>query len=74
MPAQVLSIRTPLPPNQSASASLPLNTQGPIQKMEPLTLLQVTIVPSQSGVGIITKTSMWMDTAQYELPFKESHM
>ncbi|XP_045171510.2 AP-1 complex subunit beta-1-like [Mercenaria mercenaria] len=43
MPAQVLNIRTPLPPNQSASASLPLNTQGPVQKMEPLTLLQVAI-------------------------------
>lgn len=43
MPAQPLNIRTPLPPNQSASTSLPLNTQGPVQKMEPLTLLQVAI-------------------------------
>ncbi|XP_060603600.1 AP-1 complex subunit beta-1-like [Ruditapes philippinarum] len=43
MPAQVLNIRSPLPPNQSASTSLPLNTTGPIQKMEPLTLLQVAI-------------------------------
>ena len=41
MPAQVLNIRSPLPPNQSASTSLPLNTTGPIQKMDPLTLLQV---------------------------------
>ena len=41
MPAQVLNVRSPLPPNQSASASLPLNTQGPVQKMEPLTTLQV---------------------------------
>ena len=41
MPAQVLNVRSPLPPNQSASASLPLNTMGPIQKMEPLGTLQV---------------------------------
>ena len=41
MPAQVLNVRSPLPPNQSASASLPLNTQGPVQKMDPLGTLQV---------------------------------
>lgn len=43
MPAQVLNLRSPLPPNQSASTSLPLNTQGPVQKMDPLTLLQVAV-------------------------------
>lgn len=43
MPAQVLNIRTPLPPNQSASTSLPLNTQGPVQKMDPLTILQIAL-------------------------------
>ena len=41
-PAEVLTIRTPLPPNQGASASLKLNTQGPVQKMDPLCLLQVS--------------------------------
>ncbi|KAH3883523.1 hypothetical protein DPMN_007482 [Dreissena polymorpha] len=41
MPASVMNIRSPLPPNQGASTSLPLNTQGPVMKMEPLTTLQV---------------------------------
>lgn len=43
MPAQVLNVRSPLPPNQSASTSLPLNTQGPVQKMDPLCTLQIAI-------------------------------
>lgn len=41
-PATPLQLQSPLPPNQSASTSLALNTQGQIQKMEPLTNLQVT--------------------------------
>ncbi|XP_052216549.1 AP-1 complex subunit beta-1-like [Dreissena polymorpha] len=43
MPASVMNIRSPLPPNQGASTSLPLNTQGPVMKMEPLTTLQVAV-------------------------------
>lgn len=43
MPAQVLNVRSPLPPNQSASTSLPLNTQGPVQKMDPLGTLQIAM-------------------------------
>ncbi|XP_059165905.1 AP-1 complex subunit beta-1-like isoform X2 [Physella acuta] len=42
-PASPLQLQSPLPPNQSASTSLPLNTQGQVQKMEPLTNLQVAI-------------------------------
>lgn len=43
VPANPLQIQSPLPPNQTASSSLVLNTTGPIQKMEPLTNLQVAI-------------------------------
>ena len=32
-----------VPPNQSVDVSLPMNTSGAIQKMEPLTNLQVAI-------------------------------
>ncbi|KAK6967247.1 AP-2 complex subunit beta [Biomphalaria glabrata] len=42
-PATPLQLQSPLPPNQSASTSLALNTQGQIQKMEPLTNLQVAV-------------------------------
>jgi len=48
-PASPLSIQSPLPPNQSASTSLPLNTQGQIQKMEPLNTLQVAI---KNNIGV----------------------
>ncbi|XP_052073293.1 AP-1 complex subunit beta-1-like isoform X2 [Mytilus californianus] len=43
IPANPLQVQSPLPPNQSASTSLVLNTTGPIQKMEPLTSLQVAV-------------------------------
>ncbi|KAL3857492.1 hypothetical protein ACJMK2_012159 [Sinanodonta woodiana] len=43
MPAQPLQIRSPLPPNQSGSTSLPLSTGGAVQKMDPLTSLQVAV-------------------------------
>ncbi|XP_074640623.1 AP-1 complex subunit beta-1-like isoform X2 [Tubulanus polymorphus] len=42
-PAGPLSVTTPLPPNQSASVTLNLNTTGPVQRMEPLTNLQVAV-------------------------------
>ncbi|RUS70316.1 hypothetical protein EGW08_021922 [Elysia chlorotica] len=48
-PASPLQIQSPLPPNQSASASLPLNTQGQVQKMEPLTTIQVAI---KNNIGV----------------------
>merc|ERR1712173_383432 len=41
-PAQPLNVPT-IPPNQSVDVSLPLNTSGAVQKMEPLTNLQVAI-------------------------------
>lgn len=40
-PAGPLQVLTPVPPNQSVEATLPLNTVGPVMKMEPLTNLQV---------------------------------
>ena len=43
IPAQPLNITAPLLPNQSLNASLPLNTSGPVQRMEPLANLQVAI-------------------------------
>jgi hypothetical protein len=41
IPAQTLQVPSPLTPNQSCEVSLPLNTTGPVQKMDPLTNLQV---------------------------------
>jgi AP-1 complex subunit beta-1 len=43
VPAQPLQVRSPLPPNQTAESSLPLGTNGPVQKMDPLTNLQVAV-------------------------------
>jgi hypothetical protein len=39
-PGQPLNVPS-IPPNQSVDVSLPLNTTGPVQKMDPLTNLQV---------------------------------
>ena len=41
--AQPLSVPSPLNPNQSVDVSLPLSNTGQIQKMDPLTNLQVAI-------------------------------
>ncbi|KAK3097948.1 hypothetical protein FSP39_014752 [Pinctada imbricata] len=43
MPANPLNIQGAVLPNQSASSSLQLNTMGPVQRMDPLTSLQVAI-------------------------------
>lgn len=43
IPSTPLAIHTPLMPNQSIDVSLPLNTLGPVMKMEPLNNLQVRI-------------------------------
>ncbi|XP_012944461.1 AP-1 complex subunit beta-1 [Aplysia californica] len=48
-PASPLAIQSPLPPNQSASTSLALNTQGQIQKMDPLSTLQVAM---KNNIGV----------------------
>ncbi|GFS54184.1 hypothetical protein TNIN_165961 [Trichonephila inaurata madagascariensis] len=42
-PAQPLQVPAPLLPNTSADVSLPLNTMGVVQKMDPLTNLQIAI-------------------------------
>jgi len=42
-PTQPLQVPTPLHPNGNAEASLVLNTLGPVQKMDPLTSLQVAV-------------------------------
>ncbi|KAM9677895.1 LOW QUALITY PROTEIN: AP-2 complex subunit beta-like [Trichechus inunguis] len=43
IPSTPLAVQTPLMPNQSIDVSLPLNTLGPVMKMEPLNNLQVTV-------------------------------
>uniref|UniRef100_A0A2K5R259 AP complex subunit beta n=1 Tax=Cebus imitator TaxID=2715852 RepID=A0A2K5R259_CEBIM len=43
IPSTPLAIHTPLMPNQSIDVSLPLNTVGPVMKMEPLNNLQVAV-------------------------------
>ncbi|KAM6965325.1 AP-1 complex subunit beta-1 isoform 2-T2 [Aplochiton taeniatus] len=42
-PAGPLQILTPLSPNQTLEASLPLSTVGPVMKMDPLNNLQVAV-------------------------------
>lgn len=42
IPTSPLPIHTPLMPSQSIDASLPINTIGPVMKMDPLNNLQVT--------------------------------
>uniref|UniRef100_A0A674P177 AP complex subunit beta n=1 Tax=Takifugu rubripes TaxID=31033 RepID=A0A674P177_TAKRU len=42
-PAGPLQVLTPLSPNQTVEATLPLSNVGPVMKMEPLTNLQVAI-------------------------------
>uniref|UniRef100_UPI00398F7BC0 AP-1 complex subunit beta-1 isoform X2 n=1 Tax=Pristiophorus japonicus TaxID=55135 RepID=UPI00398F7BC0 len=42
-PAAPLQVNAPLTPNQTIEASLPLNTVGPVMKMDPLTNLQVAV-------------------------------
>ncbi|XP_043919212.1 AP-2 complex subunit beta isoform X1 [Protopterus annectens] len=43
IPSTPLPVHTPLMPNQSIDISLPLNTMGPVMKMEPLNNLQVAV-------------------------------
>lgn len=40
-PAVPLNVPAPIAPNGSTDISLPLNTVGPVMKMDPLTNLQV---------------------------------
>ena len=47
IPTTPLAIHTPLMPSQSIEVSLPLNTIGPVMKMDPLNNLQVKS-PNQS--------------------------
>ncbi|XP_035809177.1 AP-1 complex subunit beta-1 isoform X2 [Amphiprion ocellaris] len=42
-PAGPLQVLTPVSPNQSIEVALPLNTVGPVMKMEPLNNLQVAV-------------------------------
>lgn len=51
IPSTPLAIHTPLMPNQSIDVSLPLNTLGPVMKMEPLNNLQVRVVSFWAGAG-----------------------
>ncbi|XP_032471700.1 AP-2 complex subunit beta-like isoform X2 [Phocoena sinus] len=53
IPSTPLAIHTPLMPNQSIDVSLPLNTLGPVMKMEPLNNLQVQ--PSRSSGRVTTR-------------------
>lgn len=41
IPTSPLPIHTPLMPSQSIEVSLPINTVGPVMKMDPLNNLQV---------------------------------
>ncbi|KAB0391358.1 hypothetical protein E2I00_010689, partial [Balaenoptera physalus] len=52
IPSTPLAIHTPLMPNQSIDVSLPLNTLGPVMKMEPLNNLQVRLLLHSGGTGL----------------------
>ncbi|XP_041456089.1 AP-1 complex subunit beta-1-like [Lytechinus variegatus] len=43
VPGSALTIPSPLSPNQSIDTTLPLSANGPIQRMDPLTNLQVAV-------------------------------
>merc|ERR1711890_189536 len=43
VPASPLQVPTPLNPGASHDCNLPLNTNGPVQRMEPLTNIQVAV-------------------------------
>ena len=43
VPASPLAVQSPLFPNQSANASLPINAGGPVMKMSPLSNLQIAV-------------------------------
>lgn len=43
LPAQALQVPSPLTPNQSCDVSLLLNSNGPVQKMDPLNNVQVRL-------------------------------
>uniref|UniRef100_A0A915PPI6 AP complex subunit beta n=1 Tax=Setaria digitata TaxID=48799 RepID=A0A915PPI6_9BILA len=63
IPAEPLQISSPLYPNQSVQTLLPCRTNGPVQKMEPLTNLQVA-VKNDVGVfyfAIIVPLNMYFD-------------
>lgn len=45
-PAAPLNVAAPLAPNQSIDVSLSLTTSGPVQRMDPLTNLQVGFWPN----------------------------
>jgi len=61
IPSTPLAIHTPLMPNQSIDVSLPLNTLGPVMKMEPLNNLQVRMVSFWVG-GRCSAQSVWLHT------------
>lgn len=44
IPTTPLAMHTPLMPSQSIDISLPLNTIGPVMKMDPLNNLQVQCI------------------------------
>lgn len=72
IPTSPLPVHTPLMPNQSIEISLPLNTIGPVMKMDPLNNLQVqqhtvathfissgTHLKTWPGTGVLLFLSLW---------------
>ena len=52
IPAQQLNVPQ-IPPNQSVDVSLPLGTNGPVQRMDPLATLQVR---TNTSLKVLTKS------------------
>lgn len=55
IPTSPLPIHTPLMPSQSIDASLPINTIGPVMKMDPLNNLQVTEASCSQQADLISR-------------------
>lgn len=49
-PTTPLNVQAPLAPNQSIEVSLALSTTGPVQRMDPLTNLQVQWIPKTAQI------------------------
>lgn len=60
IPTTPLAIHTPLMPNQSIDVSLPLNTIGPVMKMDPLNNLQVE---NEITIQIRAEDYRWLECA-----------
>jgi AP-1 complex subunit beta-1 len=69
IPAAALQVPEPLLPGASAEVSLPVNTIGPVQRMEPLNQLQVAVknnIDVMYFTAAVSYNSLWTEDGQME--------